>query len=74
MSMHRTPVRLRVDPIACDRRGLCAELLPELVSLDEWGYPVIADEDVPESLRAAANELVGVCPRLALRLDRRRSS
>ncbi|HET9092132.1 MAG TPA: ferredoxin [Acidimicrobiales bacterium] len=69
MSRIRRPVRLRVDPIACDRRGLCAELLPELVRLDEWGYPVILDEDVPERLRTTAAELVRICPRLALRLE-----
>ena len=31
------PVRLAVDLIGCDGRGLCAELLPELVTLDDWG-------------------------------------
>ena len=32
--------RLRVDPIACDGRGLCAEALPELITLDDWGFPI----------------------------------
>ena len=32
---------LRVDPVACDAFGYCAELLPERVTLDEWGYPVV---------------------------------
>ena len=32
-------LRLKVDPIACDGHGLCAELLPELVTLDDWGFP-----------------------------------
>jgi NADH:ubiquinone oxidoreductase subunit F (NADH-binding) len=44
--------RLRVDPIACDGRGLCAEILPELITLDDWGYPIISDR-----------ELTGVCTR-----------
>jgi hypothetical protein len=26
--------RLRVDPIACDGRGFCAEILPGMVTLD----------------------------------------
>lgn len=64
-------VRLRVDPIACTGRGLCAELLPGLVTLDDWGFPIIRDGDVPESLHRDAEEAVGVCPRLALRLERR---
>ncbi len=61
--------RLTVDPIACDGRGLCAELLPELVRLDDWGFPVIADADVPDRLRSEAAAVVRLCPRLALRLD-----
>jgi len=61
--------RLRVDPIACDGRGLCAEILPELITLDDWGFPMIRDVDVPDDLRIAADEVVRVCPRLALRLD-----
>ena len=61
--------RLDVDPIACDGRGLCAELLPELISLDDWGFPIIADGDVPAFLIDAAAEVVRICPKLALRLE-----
>jgi ferredoxin len=32
---------LKVNPIDCTGHGVCAELLPELVSLDEWGYPIV---------------------------------
>ncbi|MBN0043660.1 ferredoxin [Streptomyces actuosus] len=60
---------LRVDRIACTGRGLCAELLPELIALDEWGYPVVADPTVPGRLRGHARRAVAACPRLALRLD-----
>jgi ferredoxin len=65
-----TGARLRVDPIACDGRGLCAEVLPELITLDDWGFPIIRDEEVPRGLMAAAGEAVRLCPLLALRLDR----
>jgi ferredoxin len=61
--------RLRVDPIACDGRGLCAEILPEMITLDDWGFPVIQG-DVPASLVTDAREAVRVCPKLALRLER----
>ena len=64
--------RLRVDPIACDGRGLCAEVFPEMITLDDWGFPVIGDQDVPPGLRPAAEEAIRLCPRLALRLDRPR--
>ena len=64
----RPPLRLAVDWQACDGRGLCAELLPEAVTLDDWGYPVVADE-VPRSSAGAAREAVRSCPQLALRVD-----
>ncbi len=59
--------RLRVDPIACDGRGLCAEMLPELITLDDWGFPVIRAGDVPPRLQADARATVRACPKLALR-------
>ena len=65
-----TGARLRVDPIACDGRGLCAEVLPELITLDDWGFPIIRDGEVPRGLMAAAGEAIRLCPLLALRLDR----
>ena len=60
--------RLRVNPIACSGHGLCAELLPELITLDEWGYPVLADQPVPARLAKEARRAVTDCPALALRL------
>jgi ferredoxin len=60
--------RLAVDPIACDGRGLCAELLPSLITLDDWGFPVI-EGDIPASLQKEAAAVVRLCPRLALRLE-----
>jgi ferredoxin len=61
---------LRVDPIACGGRGRCAELLPELISLDDWGFPMVADRGIPAHLAADARATVKACPLLALRLDR----
>ena len=59
---------LRVDPVACDGFGYCAELLPELIGLDEWGFPVVADAPVPPSLLDLARRAVADCPRRALLL------
>ena len=61
--------RLRVDPIACEGRGLCAEVLPELITLDDWGFPIIDDQDLPPGLWREAAEAIRLCPKLALRLD-----
>jgi ferredoxin len=61
-------VRLRVNPITCQAHGLCAELLPELISLDEWGYPLLDPGPVPAELMAYARRAVADCPTLALML------
>lgn len=60
---------LRVDWPACEARGLCHELLPEVVDLDEWGYPIINGVVTPQLLDDA-REAVRACPQLALRLAR----
>lgn len=64
-------VRLRVNPIMCDGHGLCADLLPELIRLDDWGYPIIDDPDVSPDLLALARRAADACPTLALILDER---
>ncbi|MEY9844316.1 ferredoxin [Streptacidiphilus sp. BW17] len=61
---------LRIDRIACEGHGACAELLPELLSLDEWGYPIVHSATVPPELSAHAKRAVAACPVLALRTDR----
>jgi ferredoxin len=62
--------RLRLDPTACRGHGLCADLLPELIDTDEWGYPIVLKQDVPASLLPLARRAVVICPTLALRLAR----
>ena len=61
---------LAIDRINCDGRGLCAELLPELIRLDEWGYPIIASGAIPQHLLPLAQRAVDDCPVLALALQR----
>jgi methionine sulfoxide reductase heme-binding subunit len=63
-------LHLRVDPVGCTGHGLCAELLPELITLDQWGYPLLAAGPVPAYLAGRARRAVTDCPALALRLDR----
>jgi ferredoxin len=67
MTMPRA-MTLRVNPVACAGHGACAELLPELVELDEWGYPVLPEKPVPWPLLRDARRAVAGCPALALRL------
>ena len=61
---------LRVNPILCDAHGVCAQLLPELIRLDRWGYPVLASATVPPELEPLARRTVASCPRLALLIER----
>jgi ferredoxin len=60
---------LRVDPIACVGHGLCAELFPERIALDDWGYPVIRPGAIPDELRVHARRAADACPTLALLLE-----
>lgn len=60
--------RLRVDMIACDGHGVCAELFPERIQLDDWGFPIIDDAPIPERLLKDARRAVSLCPALALQL------
>jgi ferredoxin len=58
--------QLRVNPIDCAGHGLCAELVPEFITLDEWGYPVLPDQPVPARLERQVRRAVTDCPALAL--------
>ena len=64
--------RIRVNPIMCEGHGMCAELLPELIRLDDWGYPIIDEAQVPPELLDLARKAVDACPTLALLLEDRR--
>jgi ferredoxin len=64
--------RVRVNPIACEAHGMCAELLPERITLDEWGYPVIDGEPVQAALLDHARRAAQACPTFALLLESER--
>ena len=64
----RRRVQLRVNPIACEGHGLCAELLPEWVRLDDWGYPIVNPGPVPRELEDHARRAAAACPTLAVLL------
>jgi ferredoxin len=65
--------KLRVNPIACTAHGMCAELLPERITLDDWGYPIIDGRPVPPELEQLARRAANACPTLALALERERA-
>jgi ferredoxin len=61
--------KLRVNPIACEAHGMCAELLPERITLDEWGYPVIDDGRLEPGLLDMARRAAQACPTFALLVE-----
>jgi ferredoxin len=62
--------RMTVNPITCVGHGLCADLFPERITLDDWGYPIIDPRPIPAHLQAHARRAVAACPTLALMLHR----
>ena len=60
---------LRVNPITCTGHGMCAELLPELIRLDPWGYPILSSTRCPAPLAGSRQAGGAACPTLALLMD-----
>lgn len=61
--------QLRVDWIKCDGYGLCGDMLPEAIDLDEWRYPIIRPGPVDAGLLDDAQRAVDCCPMKALILE-----
>ena len=66
----RRELQISIDRIRCDGHGLCAEILPELIRLDDWGYPIVAPGPLPDHLKPLAERAVADCPVLAIALRR----
>jgi ferredoxin len=65
----RMGARLRVDWILCDGYGLCGDLLPDLIELDDWRYPILPAEPIDGALLHDAQRAVDCCPMKALVLE-----
>jgi ferredoxin len=65
--------RIRVNPIACEAHGMCAELLPERIVLDEWGYPIVDERPLSPELVSHAQRAAQACPTFALLVERERA-
>ena len=70
----KTPPTLVLNPIMCDGRGLCHEAAPDLIDLDEWGYPLLPGHGLRAELTRAqlkaAEDATHACPVLALHIER----
>jgi ferredoxin len=61
-----TVLKISIDPVACEAYGYCAELMPEAITLDEWGYPIVDGRPIPAELAALAKRAARDCPRRAI--------
>lgn len=68
--MSRQDLVLRVDALTCRAHGLCAQELPEAITLDEWGYPLLPAGPLPAELVRHARAAANSCPVLALEILR----
>ena len=68
---------LVLDPTRCDGRGLCHDAAPELITLDEWGYPLLVGGGLRARLSGAdikaGHAAAAACPLLALHVENDRS-
>jgi ferredoxin len=62
---------LKLDAASCDGVGICSVVAGDLISLDQWGFPVIADTADPALLKQA-RRAARACPHRALRVTRPR--
>ena len=62
--------RLAVNWTTCVGHGMCAELLPELIQLDDWGYPIVRPGPIPPELEPHVKRAIEACPTLALLVQR----
>jgi ferredoxin len=63
-------VRLKVDWILCDGYGLCGDLVPDLIELDDWRYPILSAEALDGERLNEAQRAIDCCPMKALKLER----
>lgn len=61
---------ITIDWRRCRGHGVCAAALGELISLDEWGFPLASSTEVPDDLQRAARMAQATCPAAALRMTR----
>ncbi|MEU5077149.1 ferredoxin [Streptomyces asoensis] len=66
--MDRPEQHLEIDWTACRGHGLCADFLPEHITLDVWGYPLVGGAPVPAGTVRRARRAAADCPALALTL------
>jgi len=60
--------RLSLDPTACAGHGLCHDLFPEAIALDDWGFPIVTAAPFTGGAVRHARRAATACPCLALKV------
>jgi ferredoxin len=72
--MSKSTATLVLNPILCNGRGLCHDAAPDLIELDEWGFPLLPGgglrAEVTRADLKAAESATHACPVLALHIER----
>jgi ferredoxin len=63
-------MRVEVDPDSCEGHGQCNVVAPQVYELDDDGYCVIRNPEVPPHLQAQAEEGALSCPVMAITVSR----
>jgi ferredoxin len=66
----RSETWLRVDWIRCDGYGLCGDLAPGVIDLDEWRYPIVRPGPVDRRDLDVVRRAADCCPTRALILQK----
>lgn len=59
-------MRVAVDMDKCSGHGQCNAIAPEVYDLDDGGYCLIPDPEVPAGHEEAARDGAQACPELAI--------
>ena len=65
--------KLKIDWIACNGYGVCEAAAPDLIVLDDWGYPILPDGPVPRELVSQGRKAINDCPMVALAWENKES-
>lgn len=69
MNQSSTRHVLHVDSDKCCGYGMCADLSPKVLSLDENGFVVAKVTEIPDELLRATEDAVYSCPEKVLTLS-----
>lgn len=64
----RTHTMVQVNPILCDGVGMCSHFAPDLIAVDQWGYPILPNHELSQDELQQARAAVAACPVRALTL------